>query len=54
MKTFYAIFLCLALPGMIAGCVVKHSGIGGVAGDATTATLMANENFSHLKKLDNP
>ncbi len=39
---------------MIAGCVVKHSGIGGVAGDATTATLMANENFSHLKKLDNP
>ena len=54
MKTFCTISLCLALLGMIAGCSVKYSGIGGVAGDATIATLMANERFSQSLKLDNP
>ncbi len=53
MKTFCAIFFCLALLGMIAGCSVKYSGIGGAAGDATTATVTANEHFSQSLKLDN-
>lgn len=54
MKTFCAISFCLALLGMITGCGVKYSGIGGNAGDATIATLRANERFSQSLKLDNP
>jgi alkyl sulfatase BDS1-like metallo-beta-lactamase superfamily hydrolase len=54
MKTFFAVFICLVLPGMFAGCSAKYSGTGGAAGDATIATLTANEHFSQSFKLDNP
>ncbi len=54
MKTLSAIPIYLALLGMLAGCGGKYSGIGGVAGDATLATLKANEHFSQSLKLDDP
>ncbi len=54
MKTFCTIFLCMTLLGVIAGCSTKYSGIGGAAGDATMATLTANESFPQSFKLDNP
>ena len=54
MKTLSAIPICLALLGMLAGCGVRYSGIGGIAGDATLATLKANERFSQSLNLDDP
>ena len=54
MKTLSAIPIYLALLGMLVGCGGKYSGIGGVAGDATLATLKANERFSQSLNLDDP
>ena len=54
MKTLSAIPIYLALLGMLAGCGGKYSGIGGVAGEATLATLKANERFSQALNLDDP
>ena len=54
MKTLSAIPIYLALLGMLAGCGGKYSGIGGVAGEATLATMKANERFSQALNLDDP
>ena len=54
MKTLSAIPIYLALLGMLAGCGGKYSGIGGVAGDATLATLKANERFYQALNLYDP
>jgi len=54
MKALSTIAIYLSLMGILAGCAGKYSGIGGVAGDATLATIKANEPFAQSLKLDDP
>ena len=54
MKIISRIAISVALVGILTGCVSKYSGIGGVAGDATPATLKVNEQFAQSLKLDDP
>jgi alkyl sulfatase BDS1-like metallo-beta-lactamase superfamily hydrolase len=54
MKKLSIIVTFLVLAVILTGCGVKYSGIGGVAGDATPATLKANEQFAQSLKLDDP
>ncbi|MFH1671826.1 MAG: alkyl sulfatase dimerization domain-containing protein [Pseudomonadota bacterium] len=54
MKKSLLVVISLALMGgIVIGCG-KYSGSGGEAGDATTATIKFNENFSKSLELDNP
>ncbi len=53
MKNISAIIGYLAFIGILAACG-KYSGIGGQAGDATTATMKANDNFAQSLKLEDP
>jgi len=48
MKAFCTIAVLLALLILTVGCGAKHSGIGGAAGEATAATVAANDRFSQL------
>ena len=54
MKKLSIIAISLVLMGILAGCNGRYAGIGGVAGDATPATLKVNEQFSQSLKLDDP
>jgi alkyl sulfatase BDS1-like metallo-beta-lactamase superfamily hydrolase len=54
MKTLSITVICLTLTGILAGCGGKYSGIGGVAGDATPATLEVNAQFAQSLNLDDP
>ena len=52
MNTLQRTLLATSL-ALLAGCG-KNAGIGGAAGDATPATLKANEQFTQELKLDDP
>lgn len=54
MKKLSTIVISLVLAEIIAGCGGRYSGIGGVAGDITPATLKVNEQLSQSVKLDDP
>ena len=54
MKRLSKIAICLVIAVIHTGCGGRYSGIGGVAGDATSATLKVNEQFAQSLKLDDP